>query len=327
MKESSRFPITEVLSATPRHEEGSSPALAPAPAPVAASASVSGSVTASASVSASVAAPASALSPSVLESRLLGEAGFRHAFFTRLGGVSQLPWDTLSFSIAVGDSPEAVAENVARSAKLLGIPADKLYYLSQVHGSAFRILDGTEDRDEVIRAVGDITLSQTPGVGCGIRTADCVPILLADRRSGAVAAVHSGWRGTADRVALTATAALRDLAGGSVDLIAAIGPHIERCCFEVGEDVAAQLASASSLGASSIHRPSPPNGEPAEGSIKPRVDLRGIVRAQLEEAGVAPGAIDDVHGCTVCDRPRFHSFRRDGARSGRMLSAIVARRL
>jgi polyphenol oxidase len=262
-----------------------------------------------------------------LRSRLLDEAGFSHAFFTRRGGVSQAPWDSLNLAVGVGDTAEAVVENLARAARALGVPPQRLYFLSQVHGSDFRVLDGTEPQEEVVRMVGDITISRTPGVGCGVRTADCVPILVADRASGVVAAIHSGWRGTAARVVVTAVNALRELIGGSGDLIAAIGPHIEVCCFEVGDDVAAELARASSLGEGALERSRSQGANPVEGSGKPRVNLRRIVRAQLGELGIAREAIDDVLGCTVCDRERFYSYRRDRDRSGRLLSAIVSRPL
>lgn len=262
----------------------------------------------------------------VLQSPLLLASGFCHAFFTRLGGVSRPPWDSLNFSAGVGDDPAAVAENLRRAEGFLKVAPGRLYFLSQVHGSDYRVLEGTEGWEEVVQSVGDITLSHTAGVGCGIRTADCVPVLLADKKSGAVAAVHSGWRGTAARVAMTGVRALRELIGaGGGELIAAVGPHIEACCFEVGEDVARELAGASTAGESAVLRGSKALCEDAPPEGKPRVDLRRIVRAQLEEAGIEPGSIDDVRGCTVCDKERFHSFRRDRDRSGRLLSAVVAR--
>jgi hypothetical protein len=229
--------------------------------------------------------------------------------------------------MAQGDDPAAVRENRTRAAARLGVPERALYYLSQVHGIDAVVLSGTEDPDEVVRRIGDITLSSTPGVACGVRSADCVPVLLAARDTGSVAAVHSGWKGTVARAAVAGAERLRALGGGA-DMVAAIGPCISVCCFEVGEDVAAQLAQASSAGEAALSW-----GPPSEaarrrsGSSAPtrRVDLRKIVRAQLIESGVPDASIEDVPGCTVCDAARFHSYRRDGERSGRLLSAIVAR--
>ena len=254
-------------------------------------------------------------SPGMLASTLVTGAGFRHAFFTRAGGVSPPPWDRLNFAASVGDAPANVLENLRRAARALGVGVERLYVLSQVHGTASRVLEGGEERDEVMRSVGDIALSRAAGVACGVRTADCVPVLLADRITGTVAAVHSGWRGTVAGAATAGVAALRDLCGGPGDLVAAVGPHIAACCFEVGDDVAASLAACSPAGERAVIR--------SEGH-KTRVDLRRIVRAQLEAVGIAPEQIDDVPGCTVCEPGRFHSFRRDGERSGRLLSAIVA---
>ncbi len=91
-----------------------------------------------------------------------------------------------------------------------------------------------------------------------------------------------------------------------------VGPHIEQCCFEVGPDVAAEIAAASALGDGVVDR----------SRDKPHVDLRRVIAAQLEDEGVA--AVDQVEGCTMCDARRFHSYRRDGAVSGRMLAVIVS---
>ncbi len=253
-----------------------------------------------------------------LRSGLLSEAGFRHAFFTRLGGVSLPPFDTLNFLAAVGDDALAVAENRRRAAHELGIESSRLYFLSQVHGTDARALLGDEDWDSVVRSSGDITLSKAAGVGCGVRSADCVPVLIADRKSGAVCAVHSGWKGTVSRAAVAGLMALRRCIGGEGDWVAAIGPHIERCCFEVGRDVAEALSRASVLGEQAVMA--------GQDGANPKVDLRAIVRAQLMEAGVSGISIDDVRGCTVCDSGRFFSYRRDKEKSGRLLSAIVAGR-
>lgn len=254
--------------------------------------------------------------PKPLTSALLAREGFRHAFFTREGGLSAAPFDSLNFSKRVGDSEESVRENLRLAAECLGVPRAKLYFLSQVHGTDVVSLTGGESPDEVVHRTGDVALSSAPGVACGVRIADCVPVLIADRVSGAGAAIHSGWQGTALGVVCSAITALRKLIGNEGELVAAIGPHIERCCFEVGEDVAERLSACAPFEQEVILRDRGP---------KPHVDLRAIVREQLRALGLDDHAIDDVYGCTRCDSERFFSYRRDRDRSGRHLAAIVTR--
>jgi copper oxidase (laccase) domain-containing protein len=125
--------------------------------------------------------------------------------------------------------------------------------------------------------------------------------------------VHAGWRGVVAEVVPAAISVL-----GARHLVAAIGPCIGACCFEVGRDVAEQIVRAcDGASASIVVR--------AEG-LKAYVDLRAAVRAQLLARGVAGGDIEDVLGCTQHEPERFHSYRRDGAGSGRMLAAIATRR-
>ena len=248
-----------------------------------------------------------------LESALLRAAGFRHAFFTRNGGVSEGAYRSLSFSIAAGDSPAHVTENLERAATVLGVPSARVHFLSQVHGSVAHTLDGTELQSKLIAVEGDALVSRAPGLACGVRSADCVPVLLADRLSGAVAAAHAGWRGAANGIVSRAIEALRALSPNP-ELIAAIGPHISAAAFEVSEDVA-QVLSAASRDPNIVDR----------SRAKPHVDLRRMLRAELRAQGLANSAIDDVWGCTVLEPARFFSFRRDGKASGRHLSAIVPR--
>lgn len=248
-----------------------------------------------------------------LTSPLLASSGFSHGFFTRQGGVSPAPFDSLNAAASVGDDPTNVRTNVGRAAEALGVHPAKLYYLSQVHGVVAVTLTGSEVPDDVVQLRGDITVSRAPSVACGVRSADCGTLLIGDRVSGAVCAVHSGWRGTVQGAAAAGIAALRELIGDKGDLVVAVGPLIESCCFEVGDDVASELAACSSRGEEAVDR----------SREKPHVDLRAILDAQLAAVGV--DAIEHVRGCTVCDRERFFSFRRDGKQSGRLLSAIVAR--
>jgi len=248
-----------------------------------------------------------------LESELLRGAGFRHAFFTRKGGVSAGAYSSLSFSVAAGDSEDNVRQNLERASVVLGVESSRLHFSSQVHGRVAHVLTGGELQHELIQREGDALVSRAAGVACAVRSADCVPVLLADRRSGAVAAAHAGWRGAVAGIVSSAVEALHALAP-SPDLIAAIGPHISLAAFEVSEDVAQTLLNASR------------DPEIVDCSrSKPHVDLRRMLRAELHALGLAHGAIDDVWGCTVLQPEHFFSFRRDGKASGRHLSAIVPR--
>jgi YfiH family protein len=250
-----------------------------------------------------------------LTSPVLGRAGFRHAFFTRSGGVSSGPFASLNFSVAVGDDPENVSENLRRACLALGVAPGQIYFASQVHGVAVELAEPHVRFEDFVCREADIVVGRSPELACGVRSADCVPILLADPRTGAVAAVHAGWRGVAHgAVAAAVSALLGPSAADASGLLAAIGPHISLAAFEVSEEVAAVLERAS------------PNPDVVERSrLRPHVDLRSIVRSQLETLGVSSGAIDDVPGCTLSDEARFFSFRRDGKRSGRHLSAIAPR--
>jgi YfiH family protein len=246
-----------------------------------------------------------------LTSALLARAGFRHAFFTRGGGVSTGPYSSLNFSYAVGDRPEDVDENLRRAAQALAVPAEHVYFLAQVHGSTVVELSDRQPHREVLSLEGDALVSGAADVACGVRTADCVPVLVADQSTGRVAAIHAGWRGV---VAAVVPAALAALGGQPSNWIAAIGPHISAQRFEVSDDVATELESASSADCVVRHA-----------KQKPHVNLRLATRGQLLAHGMPNSAVDDVFGCTNSDPLRFFSFRRDGKLSGRHLSAIVPR--
>lgn len=248
-------------------------------------------------------------------SRLLAKYGFRHAFFTRRGGVSSGPYESLNFSVSVGDSDAHVSENIARAAAALGVEAGRVYFLSQVHGAIAVTLRGGENREEVVHREGDALASADERSAVGVRVADCVPILVGDRRTGAAVAIHAGWRGL---VAGVIEAGIGELAKAGVsasDCVAAIGPHIGVAAFEVSEEVAQTLGA---------HSPDPDVIDRSRGP-KPHVDLSRIAAAKLERLGVPPACIERVGGCTWSDRERYFSFRRDGPKSGRHLAAIVPR--
>lgn len=230
-----------------------------------------------------------------------------HGFTDRLGGVSVGKRESLNLLTGRGD-PEAVAENHRRVAAAAGYAPGDLRGIRQVHGRAvWRAVTAPEG------AEGDALWARVSDgpVVVGVVTADCVPVLLADRAGTAVAAVHSGWRGTVQDVVGATVAALAADGVDPADLVAAIGPCIEVDAFEVGEEVAREFAPAfvrRDLGA------------------RPHVDLVAAVRAQLQAAGVPAGAIDRVGGCTWSQPDKYFSYRRDGAGIGQMLAFIGFRR-
>lgn len=148
---------------------------------------------------------------------------------------------------------------------------------------------------------GDALLERTPGAVVAIRTADCIPILLADGRNRAVAAVHAGWRGTVAEIAARAVEAMaREFGTRPEDLRAAIGPGIGKCCYEVGPEVAAHFGAA----------------------VRAHIDLSEANRRQLAACGIPAGRIYVADLCTRCLAEDFHSFRRDRESAGRNYSFV-----
>jgi polyphenol oxidase len=250
--------------------------------------------------------------PLFVTSPLLTRTGVRHGFFLRTGGVSAAPFDSLNFSISVGDDPASVQANRELGAKALGVSPDRVFRVSQVHGCEVVVVAGPEESSDTAVRPADAVVSGAAQAACAVITADCVPVLVASRRTGHVAAIHSGWRGFVAGVIPRAIEALDALGAG--DFVAAIGPHISVAAFEVSSEVANELCALA-------------KGHDIVDSTKPRphVDLRLLARVQLQSVGLDPSSIDDVMGCTYLEPSRFFSYRRDGARSGRQLAAIVTR--
>jgi hypothetical protein len=191
----------------------------------------------------------------------------------------------------------------ARVASALA-PHGRLYLLKQVHGTVVRSAPW-EGRPE-----GDAAVADQPGMILGIETADCMPVLIADPTRRVVAAAHAGWRGTAAGVARAAVRALVDGGSRPEDLVAALGPSIGACCYEVGDE----LRAAFGPGSDAFFRPGPRG--------RPHLDVRAANVAQLEATGVSRERIHHVAECTSCRADLYHSYRRDGPRSGRMINYI-----
>ena len=179
-------------------------------------------------------------------------------------------------------------------------PPESLATLRQIHSD----IAVYADRAGCL-AEGDALLTDKPGQTVGVKTADCLPILLVDGRHRGVAAVHAGWRGAVSCIAQKTLEAMAARWNSQPeDLHGAIGPGIGLCCFEVGPEVAVQF------------------GLPAE---RTRLDLPDALQRQLLDAGLDPDRIYTARLCTVCHASEFHSFRRDREKAGRMISVIGVR--
>lgn len=178
-------------------------------------------------------------------------------------------------------------------------PAPGYANLRQIHSSVVvRVAAGACG----VLGEGDALVSDEPGVWIGIRTADCAPVILADPIRRAVAVAHAGWRGAVGGVVTRTLERMRAEFGTEPgDVVAAVGPAIGPCCFEVGEEVAVQFGRQG----------------------RAYIDLRGAIVAQLAAAGVAGAQLTGA--CTRCTEDRYHSFRRDREASGRMVSAVRIR--
>lgn len=178
--------------------------------------------------------------------------------------------------------------------------------LKQIHSDVCIYADGSAGGRI---GEGDALITDIPGAAVAVRTADCIPILLVDTRKRAVAAVHAGWRGTVQGIAAKAVGAMADRFGSRPrDMLAAIGPGIGPCCYEVGEEVARQFRGLFP--------------ERSGWAGQTRVDLAEANRRQLVSAGLPGSAVWAAGLCTACLAQEFFSWRREREKAGRMVSAI-----
>ena len=246
----------------------------------------------------------------------LAALGVPHAFSTRLGGVSVGPFASLNLGNPAGqarqDAPENIAENYRRLHAAVGCENRRRYFAHQVHGAI--VLDpAVHAQTDSIHGgceigKGDALVTADPAVLLSVRTADCVPVLLADVTGGRVAACHAGWRGVVAGVVVEALKSFDDPAR----VVAAIGPGIGYDAFEVGPEVADEFDR--------VFGPDAPTRRLAEG--KARVDLKRALVVQLQRAGVPADAIDTTDRCTVTHADEFFSHRRDHGLTGRMAAVI-----
>lgn len=206
------------------------------------------------------------------------------------------------------ETPSPTGYLARRFATELGLPDLPLVRATQVHGSRVVVVENRPEPGETLDAGRcDALVTRLTGVGLVIQTADCVPVLLAGDR--ALGAVHAGWRGAAEGVVAAAAGAFLGLLDDRTSARAWLGPSIGGCCYEVGLEVARRF---------------PPAFAASSEDGKVLLDLRAVVRRQLEEAGIPRSNVAGPVGCTMCGGERYASYRRDREKAGRMI-ALIAR--
>jgi len=246
--------------------------------------------------------------PGFLRSELLNAIGITAIFSERNGGISPTPFNSLNLGHNIGDSDENVEANMARLAETIGL-SGRPHQTEQVHGVEHFICSGS---GSLHSEQADILISNEPKTPIAVRTADCLPILMADPVNRIIAAVHAGWRGTAAGIAIRAVEQMVKMGAKQEYIHVSLGPSIGPCCFEVGVDTA-ELLKKSVAGADQAitHLP------------EPHPDLVAINLLQLKEAGVAEDHVENLGICTCCHPERFYSYRRDHGATGRHLAVVA----
>jgi purine-nucleoside/S-methyl-5'-thioadenosine phosphorylase / adenosine deaminase len=267
-----------------------------------------------------------------------------HGFSTRQGGVSTCyGGGTLNLSLTQQDKPENVERNRVLFLQAVGATGSDgrpwpLVRLKQIHSSIVHLVTGAAHEP----LAGDGLITGTAELLLAIKTADCVPILVADVKRRAVGAFHAGWRGTVARVVEKGIGEMRRQFGSVPrDLRAVIGPSIRQCCYRVGSEVRAEFQSQFSYAdelfeevfdADAIHLRYPllflNQRAPGHGELGPEIHFNLVEanKRQLQDAGIREEQISVIEGCTACDTARFFSHRAEFGQTGRMMAVIGIRR-
>jgi YfiH family protein len=251
----------------------------------------------------------------ISEPGLASTPDLRHAFFTRNGGVSPAPFDSLNCGFRDGEPRANILENRRRAAAVFDRPVEALCTVRQVHGRAVARMerpwivgDGPE---------ADAMVTDRPGIVLGVLTADCAPLLFADAEARVVGAAHAGWRGALDGVAEATLEAMAELGAATGRTVAAIGPCIQQISYEVGPEFPQPFRDQDEANMRHFHP------APREGHF--HFDLPGYLAARLEKLGLASVAV--VARDTCAEAESFFSYRRacleGDRRFGSSLSAIA----
>ncbi len=255
------------------------------------------------------------------EPKILAGAGVSvQGFTTRHEGVSRPPYNSLNLGLGTLDSPHSVEGTRSLLARHFGTGLDRLVTVNQVHGDDLLVIDEPNpDYFHFLKVDCDGIVTNQPGVMIGVCVADCIPVLLLDPVRGVVAALHAGWKGTAAGIAGKGVKALVKLFDTDPrDVLAAVGPGIGSCCYEVDAPVTDAFRK---------------NGQDTtlfaadKGGGKFRLDLAEANRQQLLRSGITEGNIEVAKLCVSCNRELFFSYRRDGGETGRQMGFIMLKEL
>lgn len=230
----------------------------------------------------------------------------RRVTTTRLGGVSGPPFDSFNLGDHVGDDPAAVAANRARLGAAIGLGAERVVWMNQVHGDRVEVVDEPQSAPVGGEVGADALVTTTPRLALAVITADCVPVLLADARAGVVAAVHAGRVGAQRGVVARTIEAMLGQGAHAGDISALLGPAVSGRNYEVPAAMADEVEEAL------------PGSRTTTAAGTPGLDLRAGIARQLRDLGVM--SIDMDPRCTVAD-PTLFSHRRD-APTGRLASLV-----
>jgi YfiH family protein len=252
-----------------------------------------------------------------LEPRLFAATGVAaQGFTTRHEGVSRPPYNSLNLGTNTFDDSHKVQGNRSLLARSFGTRLEKLVTVNQVHGTDLLVIDSPNpDYAHFLKLESDGIITNQPGVMIGVCVADCVPLLLLDPVNRVAAALHAGWKGTAGAIASKGVEALVSLFGSRPsDILAAVGPAIGKCCYEVDTpviDTFRKQGTGYDLFAEE------------KGGGKWQLDLAGANARQLLEAGIAEEHIEVSGLCVRCEHDTFFSYRRDGGDTGRQMGFIM----
>lgn len=234
----------------------------------------------------------------------------KHAFSTRLGGVSTGVLESLNLSVRRGDAPERVRENWARLSAAAGMDLSGVAYAKQIHSAQVRIAHPEDLQPPELepRFECDGFVTNCPGVPLAVFMADCIPVLLHDPAAGVIGAVHCGWRGSVQDMIGAAITQMRTLGARPEHIHAAIGPGIGACCFEVGPEVVEGIERLLGGETAGLVRKKPDG--------KFMVDLKHANARRLTQLGVPGRQIDISEACTMCRPDQFWSHRKTNGRRG-----------